>query len=79
MVVMHDLPSHLRTQVLDLDAAGLDLPAGGVDLGGLLAEIEERLIAEALQRAAGNRDRAAALLRLNRNTLVDKLRRRNVA
>ena len=45
----------------------------------LLTEIEERLIAEALERTGGNRNRAAELLRLNRTTLVEKLRRRNVA
>ena len=45
----------------------------------LLTEIEERMIAEALGRAGGNRNRAAELLRLNRTTLVEKLRRRNVA
>ena len=79
MVVMGDLPCHLRTEVVDLEAVGLDLPAGGVDLAILLAEIEERMIIEALQRAAGNRDRAAALLRLSRGTLIEKLRRKMVA
>jgi DNA-binding NtrC family response regulator len=79
MVVMDDLPCHLRTQVVDLETAGLDLPAGGVDLAILLAEIEERMIAEALRRASGNRDRAAALLRLSRGTLIEKLRRKMVA
>jgi DNA-binding NtrC family response regulator len=79
MVVMGDLPCHLRTQVLDLERAGMDLPAGGVDLQILLTEIEEHLIAEALERSGGNRVRAAELLGLNRTTLVEKLRRRNVA
>jgi DNA-binding NtrC family response regulator len=79
MVVMADLPCHLRTQVLDLERAGMDLPAGGVDLQTLIAELEERFIAEALSRSGGNRLRAAELLGLNRTTLVEKLRRRNVA
>jgi DNA-binding NtrC family response regulator len=79
MVVMKDLPSHLRTQILDLEQAALDLPSDGVDLRILLTEIEERFIAEALERTGGNRNRAAELLRLNRTTLVEKLRRRNVA
>jgi len=79
MVVMNDLPCHLRNQMLDLDRAGLDLPLAGVDLQILLDEIERRMIAEALQRAAGDRGRAAELLRLNRTVLVEKLRRRNVA
>jgi DNA-binding NtrC family response regulator len=79
MVVMEDLPSHIRTDVIDLEQAALDLPATGVDLRVLLSGIEERFIAEALARTGGNRNRAADLLRLNRTTLVEKLRRRNVA
>jgi DNA-binding NtrC family response regulator len=79
MVVSQDLPSHMSPQVVDLERAARDLPMGGVDLPWLLTEIEERMISEALGRAGGNRNRAAALLRLNRHTLVEKLRRRNVA
>jgi two-component system response regulator HydG len=79
MVVMEDLPAHIRTDVIDLEQAALDLPANGVDLRVLLSGIEERFIAEALARTGGNRNRAADLLRLNRTTLVEKLRRRNVA
>jgi transcriptional regulator with PAS, ATPase and Fis domain len=79
MVVMKDLPPHMRPQVLDLEQAARDLPLRGVDLRILLSEIEERMIAEALGRTGGNRNRAARLLRLSRATLVEKLRRRNVA
>jgi len=79
MVVLDDLPPHLRTQVIDLERAALDLPVGGVDLRVFLTELEERFIAEALDRTGGNRHRAAELLGINRSTLVEKLRRRNVA
>jgi DNA-binding NtrC family response regulator len=79
MVVSKDLPSHMSTQVLDLERAARDLPMRGVDLPWLLTEIEEHMISQAMGRAGGNRNRAAALLRLNRDALVEKLRRRNVA
>ena len=79
MVVMKDLPSHLRIQVIDFELATKRLPATGVDLRELLTELEERFIAEALARTGGNRNRAADLLGLNRTTLVEKLRRRFVA
>ena len=79
MVTPSDLPAHLRTPVVDLDRDGLDFPASGLDLPVLLQEIENRLIREALARSRGDRGRAADLLRLNRTTLVEKLRRRNVA
>jgi len=79
MVVMTDLPPHMRPQVVDLEQAARDLPLRGVDLPVLLDEIEGRMISEALGRAGGNRNRAAQLLRLSSATLVEKLRRRNVA
>jgi len=79
MVVMKDLPSHLRIQVIDFERATRRLPATGVDLRELLTELEDRFIAEALARTGGNRNRAADLLGLNRTTLVEKLRRRFVA
>jgi transcriptional regulator with PAS, ATPase and Fis domain len=79
MVVMEDLPPHLRTNVVDLEHATLDLPESGVDLRLFLGQLEERLIAQALERTGGNKNRAAELLGMNRTTLVEKLRRRNVA
>jgi DNA-binding NtrC family response regulator len=79
MVVMDDLPAHLRMTVVDLEKATLDLPESGVDLRIFLTQLEERLIAQALERTGGNKNRAAELLGMNRTTLVEKLRRRNVA
>jgi DNA-binding NtrC family response regulator len=79
MVQIDDLPAQLRTSVVDLDAGTLDLPTGGVDLRVLLMQLEEKLIGQALERTGGNRNRAAELLGMNRTTLVEKLRRRNVA
>ena len=57
----------------------MELPASGVDLRTLLLQLEEKLIGQALERTGGNKNRAAELLGLNRTTLVEKLRRRNVA
>jgi DNA-binding NtrC family response regulator len=79
LVVMDDLPAHLRMTVVDLENATLDLPEAGVDLRIFLTQLEERLIAQALERTGGNKNRAAELLGMNRTTLVEKLRRRNVA
>jgi DNA-binding NtrC family response regulator len=79
MVMIEDLPSALRTNVIDLESGTLELPATGVDLRTLLAQLEEKLIGQALERTGGNKNRAAELLGMNRTTLVEKLRRRNVA
>jgi DNA-binding NtrC family response regulator len=53
-----------------------DLPSDGTDLRAILDAVEDRMIAEALQRTNGNKNKAAELLGLNRTTLVEKLRRK---
>jgi two-component system, NtrC family, response regulator AtoC len=78
-VTVNDLPASLRTDVGDLSPSLVDLPPNGIDLRLLLAQLEDRLIEQALQRTGGNRNRAAELLGMNRTTLVEKLRRRTVA
>jgi len=52
-----------------------ELPEDGLDLKEHIAAIEERLLRQALDRAAGVVAQAANLLRLRRTTLVEKLRK----
>ena len=56
-------------------AAANDHDEDTLDLRTALDGLERRLIRQALERAHGNRTEAAALLGLNRTTLVEKLRR----
>lgn len=53
-------------------------PAIGPSFKKCVAEYEAKLIKLALQRAGGNKNKAAALLKLNRTTLVEKMKKRNV-
>jgi two-component system, NtrC family, response regulator AtoC len=78
-VTLNDLPTNLRADVVELGVGIVDLPPYGVDLRLLLTRLEDRLIGQALERTGGNKNRAAELLGMNRTTLVEKLRRRNVA
>jgi transcriptional regulator with PAS, ATPase and Fis domain len=47
----------------------------GLNLKSAVDNVEQRLIRIALERTSGNRTEAAALLGLNRTTLVEKLRK----
>jgi DNA-binding NtrC family response regulator len=81
-IVLNDLPPTLRAARDATNPNGTvvpDLPDEGTDLRAMLEQVEERMIAEALERTGGNKNRAAELLGLNRTTLVEKLRRRRVA
>jgi sigma-54 dependent transcriptional regulator, flagellar regulatory protein len=55
--------------------ARVALPAGGVCLKSLLAELERDLVEQALVRADGVVSRAARLLKLGRTTLLEKMRK----
>jgi transcriptional regulator with GAF, ATPase, and Fis domain len=52
-----------------------NLAESSLDLRTALESLERQLIDRALQKAGGNRTEAAALLGLNRTTLVEKLRK----
>jgi sigma-54 specific flagellar transcriptional regulator A len=54
------------------------LPDDGVDFACAVEAFENALIRQALERTKGNRNRAAHLLRLNRTTLIEKIRRRGL-
>ena len=54
----------------------LVIPDDGIDLNNIIKELEDHLITQALARTNGNKNQAAKLLKLNRTTLVEKLRKR---
>jgi DNA-binding NtrC family response regulator len=66
-----------------VDDAGAVTPAPSVtlpvDLPTLLRELEDAYIRAALAQTHSNKKEAAKLLGLGRTTLVEKLRRRNMA
>lgn len=70
-----DLPENMRQMGRsDLERLrewqeSIHLPSAGMDLPGFVADIERRLVLEALERCHGNQVRAAALLGLTRDQL----------
>jgi DNA-binding NtrC family response regulator len=79
-IVLSDLPPKLRSgqdgQATPVPAPVSDRLSDRTDLRAILESVEDRMIAEALVRTGGNKNRAAELLGLNRTTLVEKLRRK---
>jgi len=54
------------------------LPAQGIDLIKFIEELENSLIRQALDRTGHNRNQAAKLLGLNRTTLVERIKKRQI-
>jgi DNA-binding NtrC family response regulator len=74
-----DLPPHLVAP-RDLEQGAPAMPwqfgAGGIDFYREMEAIEDRIIAQALRLSRGNKKEAARLLRVNRTTLLEKLKRK---
>ncbi|MET0387454.1 MAG: sigma-54 dependent transcriptional regulator [Polyangiales bacterium] len=79
MIDTEDLPARMQKAVR---AAGqtqaLELPEEGIDLRDAVEQFENKLILQALERTGWNKNRAAAVLRMNRTTLVEKLKKKNL-
>ncbi len=55
-----------------------ELPKDGVDLKQILSDIEDSLIMQAMNRTNGNKNQASKLLTLNRTTLIEKMKKKNL-
>ncbi|MFW5887519.1 MAG: sigma-54 interaction domain-containing protein, partial [Bacteriovoracia bacterium] len=55
-----------------------ELPEDGVDLKQVLSDIEDSLIEQALSKTGGNKNQASKLLQLNRTTLIEKMKKKNL-
>src|SRR5439155_15727228 len=74
-----DLPPHLVAPRELADAAAAmpwQFGPAGIDFYREMEAIEDRIIAQALRLSGGNKKEAARLLRVNRTTLLEKLKRK---
>jgi transcriptional regulator with PAS, ATPase and Fis domain len=75
-----DLPDYVvrNFQPTQPQSTAINLPSEGVDLDAVLERIENGFIEQALERARGNKTLAAELLKLNRTTLIERLRKKGM-
>ena len=78
-IVLADLPRNVQGARANVgDEQGRPLPEDGIDLRDAVERYENNLILQALERTGWNKNRAAAVLRMNRTTLVEKLKKKNL-
>ena len=73
-IELNDLPPEIQSPPVTF-MPSMTFPDAGVDLHGIVEQIERDLIAQALSRTGGNKAAAATLLKIKRTTLVEKLKR----
>ncbi|MBI2603346.1 MAG: sigma-54-dependent Fis family transcriptional regulator [Deltaproteobacteria bacterium] len=59
--------------------ASAQLPKMGLNLNEYIESLENNLILQALQRTNNNKNQASKLLGMNRTTLVEKIKKRNIS
>lgn len=79
IVDMSDIPPKYQiNRSLKTNAESLDIPDAGMDFNTAVDNYENSLILRALEKTGWNRNQAAALLRLNRTTLVEKIKKKGL-
>ncbi len=78
-VELEDLPQRFQASTsLGLETESLDFPGEGVNFTQALKDFERRLILKALDKSDWVKSRAAQLLRLNRTTLIEKMKKQKI-
>ena len=79
-VTLEDLPAKIsNTPSESASIAPVLFTEGGIDFNDYIGQIEKDILLKALKLSGGVKNRAAKLLNLNRTTLVEKLKRLNIA
>ncbi|MGE0764724.1 MAG: helix-turn-helix domain-containing protein, partial [Bdellovibrionales bacterium] len=77
LVEAQDLPERYRRTAAP-EAGSMELPGSGMDFNSAVDAYENALIMRALEKTGWNRNQAALLLKLNRTTLVEKIKKKGL-
>ncbi len=72
-----DVPVRFQDK-LDISTPDFEIPEEGIHLKNRVDDFEDRLILKALEKTGWNKNQAAQLLNLNRTTLVEKIKKKNL-
>lgn len=79
LVEVLDLPAKYKSTAASYAETGsIDIPDNGVDFNTAVDQFENALILKALEKTGWNKNQAALLLRLNRTTLVEKMKKKGL-
>ncbi|MEM6955736.1 MAG: sigma-54 dependent transcriptional regulator [Myxococcota bacterium] len=75
---IEDLPRRVRRGSKAKASPAVELPEEGIDLRDAIEDFENTLILQALERTGWNKNKAATILRMNRTTLVERLKKKKI-
>lgn len=77
-ISVKDLPPHLNGEGAEANSGAMLFSTEGVSFKEAVDQFERTLIIRALDKTGGNKNKAAMLLRLNRTTLVEKMKKKGM-
>jgi DNA-binding NtrC family response regulator len=77
-ITLQDLPEMLRNYPGEKPSVTYEIPEGGISLDVAVNEFEKKLIIQALNKKGWIKNKAAQFLNVNRTTLVEKMKRKNI-
>ena len=78
VIDVSDLPKHYSKNKPMDNSSIINFPEGGVDFNSMVDEFENQIILQALAKTGWNKNQAALLLRLNRTTLIEKIKKKGL-
>ncbi len=79
VVEVIDLPPKYKSTAASYSETGsVEIPDAGLDFNSAVDQFENALILRALEKTGWNKNQAALLLRLNRTTLVEKMKKKGL-
>ena len=79
VVTVDDLPEHIQRNSRSIQQFEEDILEEGLTLDEAVKDYEKRLILEALEKSNWVKTKAAKILNINRTTLVEKIKKQNLA
>lgn len=78
IITVNDLPEKYLQRTYSTNSEELEIPETGMDFNSAVDQYENALILKALEKTGWNRNQAAILLKLNRTTLVEKIKKKGL-
>ena len=77
-IELADLPEQYQNNRHSTLKPNIDIPQSGLDFNQIVNVFENEIILKALERTSWNRNQAAKLLKLNRTTLLEKIKKKGL-
>jgi len=78
VITLKDIPSRLRKASAPVSLQNIEIPDEGIDFNKVVSNFEAHLLIQALEKSHWVKNKAANLLNINRTTLVEKLKKKNI-